>query len=232
MKYMGSKARHAKEMLPIILADRKPGQWYVEPFVGGANMIDKVNGPRIGNDAFSPLIACHQALQQGWLPPEVISEEEYASIKNNQDEYPPELVGYAGFQLSYGAVWFSTYRRDTIGKRNYAIEAYKNVAKQAPKLKGIEFSCGSYLDLNVPDCSIIYCDPPYAGTTKYATGGFDHVQFWEWCETKAIEGHIVFVSEYIAPNSWECVWQKSVNNTLAKDTGSKQGIERLFRYVH
>ena len=47
MKYMGSKARHAKEMLPIILKDRKEGQWYVEPFVGGCNMIDKVNGNRL-----------------------------------------------------------------------------------------------------------------------------------------------------------------------------------------
>ena len=44
MKYMGSKARHAKELLPIILKDRKEGQWYVEPFVGGCNMIDKVTG--------------------------------------------------------------------------------------------------------------------------------------------------------------------------------------------
>lgn len=35
MKYMGSKNRIAKEILPIILRDRKPNQWYVEPFVGG-----------------------------------------------------------------------------------------------------------------------------------------------------------------------------------------------------
>lgn len=43
MKYMGSKARHAKELLPIILKDHTPDMWYVEPFVGGANMIDKVS---------------------------------------------------------------------------------------------------------------------------------------------------------------------------------------------
>lgn len=55
MKYMGSKARHAKELLPIILANRTEGQWYVEPFVGGANMIDKVNGNRIGADIKSIL---------------------------------------------------------------------------------------------------------------------------------------------------------------------------------
>ena len=50
MKYMGSKNRIAEHILPIILKDRKENQYYVEPFVGGANMIDKVNGLRIGAD--------------------------------------------------------------------------------------------------------------------------------------------------------------------------------------
>lgn len=44
MKYMGSKRRVAKYILPIMLAERKPDQWWVEPFVGGGNMIDKVEG--------------------------------------------------------------------------------------------------------------------------------------------------------------------------------------------
>ena len=48
MKYMGSKARIAKYILPIILKDRKPDQWYVEPFVGGGNMPDIVTGKQIG----------------------------------------------------------------------------------------------------------------------------------------------------------------------------------------
>ena len=42
MKYMGSKTRFAKHLLPIILKDRIKGQYYVEPFAGGMNMIDKV----------------------------------------------------------------------------------------------------------------------------------------------------------------------------------------------
>lgn len=228
MKYMGSKARHAKEILPIILNSRKNGQWYVEPFVGGANMIDKVKGPRMGNDAFSPLVSLHKALSSGWLPPEEISEEEYKRIKNNKVNYPPELVAYCGFQLSYGAVWFSTYRRDKIGKRNYSKEAYNNVKKQAPMLSGVDFFCGSYEELKIPKESIIYCDPPYAGTTGYETGSFNHKKFWRWCDDKIDDGHTVFVSEYTAPKHWECVWEKKVNNTLTKDTGSKQGVERLF----
>ena len=43
MKYMGSKRRIAKYILPIMLEHRAPNQWWVEPFVGGGNMIDKVD---------------------------------------------------------------------------------------------------------------------------------------------------------------------------------------------
>ena len=46
MKYMGSKARFAKEMLPIILRDRTAEQWYIEPFAGGMNAICEVGGKR------------------------------------------------------------------------------------------------------------------------------------------------------------------------------------------
>lgn len=51
MRYMGSKARIAKEILPLILADRKEGQYFVEPFCGGCNVTDKVSGNRIANDS-------------------------------------------------------------------------------------------------------------------------------------------------------------------------------------
>ena len=49
MKYMGSKHRIAKEIMPIMLKERGQRTW-VEPFVGGGNMIDKVQGKRIGAD--------------------------------------------------------------------------------------------------------------------------------------------------------------------------------------
>ena len=111
MKYMGSKARHAKELLPIILANRTEGQWYVEPFVGGANMIDKVGGNRIGADYNEYLAEMWKAVSNGWNPPEIITEELYKDIKVNKGNYSKELVAYAGFALSYGAMWFSSYRK-------------------------------------------------------------------------------------------------------------------------
>ena len=50
MRYTGNKSRIAKHILPIILNDRKPNQWFVEPFVGGANITDKVEGFRLASD--------------------------------------------------------------------------------------------------------------------------------------------------------------------------------------
>ena len=44
MQYMGSKNRFAKELVPIIQSYITEGtKGYLEPFVGGANMIDKIN---------------------------------------------------------------------------------------------------------------------------------------------------------------------------------------------
>lgn len=229
MKYMGSKARHAKELLPIILANRQPDQWYVEPFVGGANMIDKVTGPRIGNDAHPHLIALWQAVSNGWMPPSDVSEIDYILARDAKNV--DAMTGFIGFGCSYSGKWFGGYARgdDVWGApRNYAAESARNILKQAQSLVGVDFFHGSYAELDIPPKSIIYCDPPYAGTTKYATNAFDHAEFWRWCDVKHDEGHQVFVSEYNAPDHWSCVWSKEVNNTLVRDTGSKKGVEKLF----
>ena len=228
MKYMGSKARHAKEILPLILANRKEGQYYIEPFVGGANVIDKVDGNRIGADLNPFVISIYKKLQEGWTPPQELTEETYRELKDHKEDWPPYLVGYAGFQLSYGGKWFGGYRRDKEGKRNYAMEAYNNTIKQAPGLMGVEFHAGAYDELVIPDGSIIYCDPPYANTTKYKDKNFDHNKFWKWCEDMTNKGHQVFVSEYAAPDHWTCIWEKGTNSSLTKQTGSKKAIERLF----
>ena len=230
MKYMGSKNRHAKHLLPIILANRKEGQCYVEPFVGGANMIDKVDGDRIGCDVNRWLIALLDKLSNGWLPPEQVTEEQYAHMKTNMEEYSDHLLGYVGFQLSYGAMWFGSYRRDKIGLRDYSAEAFRNILKQAANLGNIDFRVCSFNELEIPDNSVIYCDPPYEGTAKYKANEeeFNHDEFWKWCRVKAKEGHDVFISEYNAPDDFTCVWSKEVNSSLTKNTGGKKGVEKLF----
>lgn len=229
MKYMGSKNRYAKELLPIILKDRKPNQWYVEPFVGGANLIDKVDGNRIGADLnpylIQALVSIRDSLSE--LPKNSIdfTEAKYKELMK-RDSYKHK--GYAGFAFSYGGKWLGGWSRDGAGKRDYVTESYKNAVKQSPNLKGIEFVCCGYENLEIPKNSVIYCDPPYEGTTKYKDD-FDHDRFWDWCREMVKLGHDVFVSEYSAPDDFVCVWSKEVNSSLTKDTGSRKGTECLFK---
>ena len=224
---MGSKARIAKYILPIILKDRKEGQWYVEPFVGGANMIDKVDGNRIGSDLNKPLIACLDAMSKKWLPIKDVSEEFFNEVKADNSIVDLPTLGYIGTQLTFGAMWFSGYRKDKQGVRNYSDEAFRHVEKQSQKLYGVKFESKSYSDLDIPPQSIIYCDPPYAGTTKYKDD-FNHDEFWQWCREKCDEGHQLFISEYNAPDDFVCIWQQELNVSLAKEGKHKKAIEKLF----
>jgi len=115
---MGSKARIAKYILPIILKDIKENQWYVEPFVGGCNIIDKVDHfLKIGNDSNTYLIEMWRALVKGWVPPKDITKEKYEHIKNNKDLYSWYMAGYVGFNCSYSGKWFGGYAGKTNIKR-------------------------------------------------------------------------------------------------------------------
>lgn len=237
---MGSKAKIAKHILPIILRDRKPGQYYVEPFMGGGNMIDKVDGPRIGNDLNYHLIEMWKALQNGWIPPDNISEEEYKYLKAAQDIEDPVLVAWTGFLCSYGGKWFGGYINDYKEDRrskagvlpNHQKESKNSIVKQTPFMKGVELYCESYDALIIPPRSIIYCDPPYRGTTGYKNK-FDNDLFWEWCRQKTREGHLVYISEYSAPEDFICIKEIEHQTQLANgsNSGNKLKIEKLFTLI-
>ena len=228
MVYMGSKNRIAKELIPIITKDLKPNQWYVEPFVGGANMIDKIEHPyKLGADNNKYLIALLEAVQNGQELPEHITKDEYIAVKTNKDNYPDWYVGFVGFVCSFRGKFFGGYSGYCTTKtgiqRNYIKESINNILKQ--NLDGIKLVCSSYDALDIPANSIIYCDPPYNGTTKYKDS-FDSDAFWQWCRDKAKEGHTVYVSEYNAPEDFKCIWEKQINSNLGGT--SKTATEKLF----
>jgi DNA adenine methylase len=226
---MGSKRRIAKEILPIILANRRENQWYVEPFCGGCNSLDKVGGLRIGSDSNKYLIALLEEMQKDSFELPFVGEIEYKQIQNNKENYADWIVGYVGFQLSFGAKWFGGYRRDKAGVRDYENEAQQNLKAQQNLIKDVRFYCCPYHQLDIPENSIIYCDPPYANTTKYKDK-FDHDKFWKWCEQKTNEGHKVFVSEYHAPEGWKSIWNKKVT-TMLDVHNYKDDTENLFVFT-
>lgn len=230
MKYMGSKRRIAKEILPIILKDRKENQTFYDLFVGGGNILDKVSGKRVANDNNKYLIALFKEMQKKDFELPFIGEVKYKEIQTNKDAYPDWLVGYVGFQLSFGAKFFGGYRRDKAGIRNYENEAQQNLKAQQNLIKDVEFYCGDYQDVHIIEDSIIYCDIPYKNTTQYNTSkGFDYERFYIWCQEMKNNGNQIFISEYEMPNYiFECVWQKEIISGLTVSDKQKKGIEKLF----
>jgi len=99
-------------------------------------------------------------------------------------------------------------------------------------LSGVTFSNLNYLELEIPSNSIIYCDPPYAGTKKYLDS-IDYTAFWDWVRKMHKLGHDIFVSEYSAPEDFECIWSKKLTSSISARAGNQtatQSIEKLFKY--
>jgi len=226
---MGSKNKIAKQLASIIEKDKNNDeQFYIEPFVGGANLIDKINFKnKIGYDIHEYLIALLSAIRDDWEPPKNISKQEYYDIKENINNYDKHLVGFVGFLCSFGGKWWGGYAFDKKNNRNYALEAKTNLKKQAPNLKNILFECSDYASIKVPPNSIIYCDPPYKDTTEYRNK-FDHEKFYDWCREKRNEGHTIFLSEYRAPSDFKEVLEIKAKTSLCKNVRPNR-IEKLFK---
>lgn len=232
MKFIGSKSKLAKDIIPFLKPYLAKASLYIEPFVGGCNMIDKIEHPnRQAFDGNPNLIAMWQELVYSEFDlPETITKEQYAFIKSNRDKgyFSPPFLGFVGHNCSFSGDWFAGYA-GTGEKRNRCLEAKKNILKQLKGLKGVVFKHNDYKNLPLYNNAVIYCDPPYYEGFKYkgSTYGFDHEHFWKWCREQA-KSNVVFVSDYYAPDDFELIWQKEVT-VNANQKNKKKAIEKLFK---
>lgn len=98
----------------------------VSLFCGGLSVETKLQShfsKIICNDKQEYLISLYKAVQNGWLPPEELTEEEYKYIKNHKDENKA-LTGFVGFGCSFGGKWFGAVKR-AVGAS--AFVSYKQV---------------------------------------------------------------------------------------------------------
>jgi DNA adenine methylase len=224
MQYLGGKTRIAKQIAEQINRVRKPGQWVWEPFCGGLSVTVALSkaGPVWATDANPALISLYQAVQNGWQPPSELSEEAYHAAKLLPDSDP--LKAFAGFGCAFGGKWFGGYARDA-GGRSYAQTARRVLLRQLPL--SCAPGCVDFLSVEPREMqALLYCDPPYAGTTGYRFA-FDSAKF---CLRVAHWSRFtdVFVSEYQFPLG-VCVWEKEKAKTVAGGSGGgRVGLERLY----
>lgn len=233
MIYMGSKRRLSKELVPIIqsyITENTVG--YIEPFVGGANIIDKIKcDNRYGFDSHKQLIELFIKLQNDidGIPNE-IPYEEYMKVKNSKESYEDWYLGLVGFLGSFGAKYFGGYARHNKNDFTEQIQrgSIKNLKKQYDDLKDVKFECKDFREIKNIKGYVIYCDPPYKGVTKYSTKEFPYDEFYNWCREMS-KDNVVLISEYNMPEDFKCIWQKDNKiNFDSNRTNANSKIEKLF----
>lgn len=241
MVYMGSKAKYAKYIIPILqkCIDENNITLYIEPFVGGANIIDKIKCEnRYGYDRSDTLIALLQTAADNFDNVMKDGSRELwdkgkAYVKDGKKLEDMSLaeIGAMEFFASYCNGGFPRGYAKNTSTRNYYNEAYRNMEKQAPNLKGINFLCQNYWDLSAEDTkgAVIYCDPPYQGTKFYGYTNqpkMDYQHFWNWVRDMS-KNNFVFVSEQTAPEDFKAIWTQEVKRTTNKENNFK-AVEHLF----
>lgn len=243
MVYMGSKSRYAKDIVPILqrCIDENELTKYFEFFVGGANIIDKINCPsRTGFDKSTYLVdllvKASEAYPQLLKLTGEVSKAMWDTVRDNKASYPDWYVGYISYMASYCAGGFPRgYGRSGSDKHCISREHWANFKKQIPVLKGIKFAYFDFLgdDFSFPyelENACIYLDPPYKNTKKYFAGKFDYDLFYTRVRELA-KKNFVYISEQEMPSDFKIVWEKHVLRNLwssRKEDGIKEAVERLF----
>ena len=235
---MGSKSRIAKHIVPIIQRCINDNQSisYIEPFVGGCNIIDKIECKnRIANDINIYLIELFKELLNGGELPDYVSKEIYDIARKEWQTGKGNLsffeLGAIGFLASYNGRFFDGgYAKSGYeGKRyrNYYQESKNNILNQIENLNDVNFFCLDYKELMTPANAVIYCDPPYKGTKQFHySNNFNHIEFWdvmrEWSRYNT-----VLISELEAPEDFECIWEQEVSRSI-KSKDKSRVTEKLF----
>ena len=217
---------------------------FVDVFCGGCSVIEKVPNTykRIANDKQKYLIAMWRRLTKGYSIglPTTISRELYSDVRDSynkgDDRYRDDVKGWVGFMASFNGRFFDGgySGHNVVGKngkaRDYIKENITNTLNQIQNLSDVQWYDLDYEELtkHIPENSILYCDPPYKGTTQYSISkDFDYERFYNWCRKMSKKGHFVFVSEYEMPEDFKCIWSKQITNAMHQ-TNTKKPVEKLF----
>lgn len=213
MRYLGGKSRIAKYIAAEINKVRRPGQLVWDAFCGGLSVSVALSkhGPVLATDANAALINLYKAVQNGWQPPAEVSKETWLAAKLLPDTDP--MKAFCAIGCSYGGDWSGGYANDRKAYPEHSIKATSHASssrnalkRQVPKVAS--FACVDFLSSEPKGTeTVIYCDPPYSGTTRYtATGFFDDAAFLSKLASWSAFAD-VFVSEYDFPIGIQ-IWER------------------------
>ncbi len=228
MQFQGGKARQAKAIGAYLRTVDRP--CYLEPFVGAGWVLAEVAShfpTVIAGDIHQDLILMHRALQNGWVPPTLISEDDWGTARYAE---PSPHRGYVGYQCSWGGKWFRGYARNGYASLygNYANRGIAGTLRVANACKAASYAWADYRAFRPNHNWIVYCDPPYLGTEPISHRRFDTPAFWRLMDAWSDLGATVLVSEQQAPDGWQPVLTQDRQTTLGVYNDKRLHSDILF----
>jgi len=225
VRYMGGKHRIKGAILKAITEDAGAGKTWVEPFLGGGSVAAEASKhhEKLLLADLNPLVVALWQPSDEYLPAEM-TESRYQELR--EGGLITREAALAAFGCSFGGKQWGGWARGGTA-RDYWAEAVHSWSRKYDAIHSVDTTvvCSAYGALSIPPGAVVYCDPPYAGTTGYRTGAWDAQAFYSWAEDKAANSS-VYVSEYSAPASWRVVWERDTSAPL--NNNSNRAVERLF----
>lgn len=240
MVCLGSKIKYANSICPILqkIIREKGIDTYIECFVGGANIIDKIKCKnKFGYDRSDTLIAL---LQQAVLDWDGVLKEGTRELWEKGKMYikdgikPTDMslsdIGAMEYFASFSNGGFSYGYAKNTQTRNYFKDGYLSLKRQIPLLRDITFKCQNYWELEPVEGALIYLDPPHknAKHKNYARQiPIDYEHFWQWARELSKKNYVI-ISEQVAPDDFEIIWRKETKKI--GNTDNYEEVEKLFRW--
>ena len=239
MQYNGGKRKIGGLIAQTILR-RESSRVWVEPFCGMCSVASEVfkRAPStrfILSDDNKALINMLSALQRGWVPPTWIGEltnEKYKELRSSQTDSAAHA--FIATAMSFGGKWWGGLagtKNETRNTENFYRAGLASAIRLSGFLKqaNVTLRHSDYSSLDIPVGSVVYCDPPYLGTTRIRNT-FDSPSFAVWAESTA-QDHEVYVSEYTPLSSaFTEILCVAKHDELSKKTGGIR-TERLYSVV-
>ncbi len=242
MRSRGGKSRLRKPIGEMLagLADRL-GVARIEDRCCGSLAVTRgvyeVSGRRVALalDANEALICTYKAVRDGWIPPRRITREQYQEIQRGPQPVDDPMTAFALLFCSYGGKWGSGYMPDDLRRpedstgRHASVKAHNELLKLRDILRTLELVCANAWDMFPETASVLFFDPPYAGSEEYAFAKsqeqrpFDRHRLGRelWALRKR---HAIVVSEFDMPAGWREI--KSIHVKWPGLMANK--VERFF----
>lgn len=213
-----------------------------EPFCGGGSCsyFFARKGFKVeSSDLDSSLIELHNFLKDN-----LETVKEWGTIPFTKAQFKEMLTDETPFGAYVRSVWsFSndgrTYLTSSENEANKLAEFARGEAEPNSRHRHIEdisllwtrrkldltFQCRSYEEVTVNEGELGLCDPPYANTGGYRSGGFDNEAFYHWA---LAQPGLVLISEYEMPEPFVLVAEYPKWNEAGRGARTKMGVERLY----